>query len=519
MAVTSLLTSLEDFEGAGPTFVSYGGGPGATVNTDIFIEGAQSAGRRVDNTTDSGFGWQVTSTDLSAAGVHMKLWLFVTQWASVTQVQVKISDGTNDDDHELPTGQFPALGGFIPVWVDVSRTPEVGGSANEAAITEVAVLLDIGNVGGNAQNLIVDENQYGTSGLRWDGASGTFGSFRTFEGTNNEGNLVTLNGVDFCYSRLEIGSATATTFTDSGFTIIFPDQTLVASTFMGLTFDLQNASTDVTLSNATVQSADPAGATVRPDLIVTGTSGTLALTNMSFIGLRTADLTSGVTITGGIYELLNLTQNGATITGATIRPNTASGVALCNDFTVADVNDTTFAQAGSGHAIEITTPGTYSFDALFFEGFGGTPGTNATPSSGANDAAIYNNSGGAVTINIINGGDTPSVRNAASSTTTVNNTVTVTVEVVDESGTPIQNARVLLEAAAGGDLAAGTDILTGLTNASGIVETTAFAYTNPQPVTGRVRKATTSPFYKTGAITGTINAAGFSTTVQMILDE
>lgn len=518
MAVTSLLTTIQDFEGT-PTFVSYGGGQGATVNTDIFIQGAQSAGRRVDAAVDSGFGVTITpAVDLSAAGVHVKVWLFVTQWAAVTQVQVRISSGA-DDDHNLPTNEFPSLGGFIPVWVDVSRTPEVGGTANEASINEIGVLLDIGNVGGNAQNLILDEIHHGTSGLRWDGSSGTFGSFRTFESTNNEGNLVTLNGVDFVYSRLEIGSATATSFTDSGFTIIFPDQALVASTFMGLTFDLQNASTSISLSNATVQTSEPATATNRPDLIVTGTSGSLSLTNMSFIGLRTATLTSAVTISGGIYELLDLTQSSASISDAIFRPRTASGVAMCNDPNFSNLSGVTFTQAGSGHALEITSPGTYSFDALFFNGFGGTPGSNGTANSGANDAAIYNNSGGAVTINIINGGDTPSVRNGAGATTTVNNTVTVRVTVTDTAGTPIQNARVYLVAAAGGDLSAGTEILTGLTNASGVVENTGFAYTNPQPVTGRARQGTTQPYYKTGNIVGSIQSNGFETTVQLVLDQ
>jgi len=42
-------------------------------------------------------------------------------------------------------------------------------------------------------------------------------------------------------------------------------------------------------------------------------------------------------------------------------------------------------------------------------------------------AAIYNNSGGTVTLNISGGGDTPSIRNALDSTTVVNNNVQVTL--------------------------------------------------------------------------------------------
>jgi len=93
-------------------------------------------------------------------------------------------------------------------------------------------------------------------------------------------------------------------------------------------------------------------------------------------------------------------------------------------------------------------------------------------------------------------------------------TVTVTVHVLDSSTfTDVTDAQVLVEAASGGDLAEGTDILTGVTNSSGIVTTSSFGYTNDQPVKGRVRKGTTSPFYKTSVITGTITSAGLTVTV------
>lgn len=426
MAVSSLLTSLEDFNGS-PSIVNYGGGQGAGVNTDVVIEGAQALGRRVDNTTNKGQGASFTAADLSAAGVHLKVWANVLQWPLVTQVQVRISSGA-DDDHDIPTDLFPALGGYIPIWVDVSRAPEVGGSANEASISEVGVLIDIGDVSGNAQNLVIDEIQYGTSGLRWDGTGGAFSDFRTFEATNNEGNLVPANGVDFVYSRLEIGSATLTTFTDSGFTLVFPDQAVVATDFMGLTNDLQNASTVITLSDGTIQSGNVSGATRRPDLVFSGTAGSASLTNVNALGMRLITLTSAVTIVGGIFEALELTQANADISDATIRPNTASGVAVLDDPDFTNLSNVRWVQVGSGHAIEITSPGNYTLDAQFFEGFGGTGGSNLVANSGPNDAAIYNNSGGAVTLSVTGGGDSPSVRNGASSTTTVVNNTLVTVD-------------------------------------------------------------------------------------------
>jgi len=415
MPVTSLLTSLETFNGA-PTFQNYSGGSGAGVNDDIIAEGIQSGGRRVDNATAKGFGVTVPTSNLSAAGQHVKIWLFVTQWSSVTRVLARVSSGS-DDDHELPVAEFPDLGGFIPVWVDVSRTPEVGGAANVSAINEIGVLLDIGNVGGNSDNLILDEIMHGTSGLRWDGTGGSVLNFRTYEDTNNEGNLITLNGVDFVYSRLELGSAVATTFSDSGFTLIFPDQGLVASDFMGLSVDLSNASTVIDLSNATIQSAAPNSATKRPDIVVTGTSGALDLTNMNILGMRTVILTSGVTVLGGILDSVSLQQGAATITSADIKTRSTSGTAFSSDVDFNTLTESSFTQSADGHAIEITTPGTYTLSSLDFVGYG---------ADGTLSAAIYNNSGGAVTLNL-SGTTGVTVRNGTGASTQVNNAVTLTV--------------------------------------------------------------------------------------------
>ena len=86
---------------------------------------------------------------------------------------------------------------------------------------------------------------------------------------------------------------------------------------------------------------------------------------------------------------------------------------------------------GGGHAIRITTPGTYSFVGNIFTGFG---------ADGSNGAAIYNDSGGLVTINVSGGGTSPTVRNGASATTTINNNVDITIEIRDNDGVLITSA-------------------------------------------------------------------------------
>jgi hypothetical protein len=94
----------------------------------------------------------------------------------------------------------------------------------------------------------------------------------------------------------------------------------------------------------------------------------------------------------------------------------------------------------------------------------------------------------------------------------------VTVRDVNDSSL-LQDARVYLIADSGGDLTPGDVILTGTTDVNGELEEPEFAYTNPQPVTGRVRRSTTGTLYKTSPIAGTITADGLDATVFLIPDE
>lgn len=90
--------------------------------------------------------------------------------------------------------------------------------------------------------------------------------------------------------------------------------------------------------------------------------------------------------------------------------------------------DLTFNSDNTGHAVYITATGSYALTNWNFSGYStANPGTNSTPASGSTDAMIYNNSGGAVTLNITGGiGGNITVRNGASATTTVEATISIT---------------------------------------------------------------------------------------------
>ena len=97
--------------------------------------------------------------------------------------------------------------------------------------------------------------------------------------------------------------------------------------------------------------------------------------------------------------------------------------------------------------------------------------------------------------------------------------VTASVTALDASdNSAVSGARIRLEADTGGPLSVGTDILTGLTNGSGVVEDTNFLYESNQPVVGILRKGTSVPYYKTAAVSGTITENGLDLTILMVGD-
>jgi hypothetical protein len=259
----------------------------------------------------------------------------------------------------------------------------------------------------------------------------------------------------------------------------------------------------------------------------------------SVIGAGTISLARAVTIAGltindySTLDVTGLTLNGSTIknppaTSASITTGTTARLGTC----AIDVSSVTAGNhwwsgsdpslifqnctfvGGGGHALNITIAGGNSITLTgnTWTGFGADASTGA--------ALNFTAATGTITVNIAGGG-IPTYKSAGATITFVN-AKTVKVTVKDAStGAVIENARVLVEADTGGDLSVDTDILTGLTDSSGVLQTTTFNYTNPQPVKGWARRASTGygTLYKQGPISGTITTTGLDVTVLLISDE
>lgn len=420
--VTSDLTLFNDIEGA-LTQNSIGGGAGATANTDIFIQSTQSLARRADNATNTGFMIDDGgSNDLSAANQHIGGWIWVTHRSALTALNIRIASNSgiaNYDQHTVPLAEYPQTGGWFRVWIDISRTPDsTGGTAlDEATVRHFGPVISINDVGGNAQNLALDAIHYGTKGLTATGTSGLWSDFTTADETtaNRYGVVYTNAGIIYCLSRLTLGTASSLVFNDSNFVIVFPSQSLVASDYMGITCDLQNASTNIDFSGGIIKSAG----SVKGDLIVTGTGGTFDAINCTFNNLRVLTFTSKVTATKNTFISCGLiTQSSSIIDECSITNATSTAAILSND--PSKITDCVFTSSGTGHGVELNTAGTYNFIGNIFSGYAATNGSTG-------NEAVYNNSGGAITLNISGGGSTPSIRNGAGASTTVNNNISVTL--------------------------------------------------------------------------------------------
>jgi hypothetical protein len=467
-------------------------GPSPGAEPQLKYQGNNAVNKKITSTTSrTGVAYEAGAADLSSQLWFSKIYVADFGDLNVTYgVELAVgSSGTAYYSYNIAgTGAnnstfntYPAQGGYLIVALNpnvVAWREGTTGSPNLTNCNLFGVAAQFVAGGAKSENLAMDAVDVGT-GLLLNGTSGSFQDFLTFDqdNTSNRYGVVTGNAPTLeARGLLEIGDATQTTFSDSTSVVLFQDGYHGAGD-VGVTVDLQAAGTDVTVDCSIIG----LGSTdTRPDFSVSGAgAGSACLVSGIISNHRNINLNSQTELNGATVECDSLTQGSADITDSTIITTSGTNVACIDDVTLGSttgLNNTTFELGTGGHAIEITSPGTYN-------------------------------------------GNTPSVRDGAGASTTVNNTVSVLVTVVDNAGSPIQDARVLVEAAAGGDLAVGTDIVSGVTDVNGQIVNAGFNYTNNQPVIGRTRKSTSSPLYKTGNIIGTILSGGFSTTVVMITDE
>lgn len=254
----------------------------------------------------------------------------------------------------------------------------------------------------------------------------------------------------------------------------------VGCTIVGATVTLRSVYTFTTLifnncSEITLNGADIIDSTIR-DTRATTSQGAIAFTSaaeadgidrITFINNHDGDIGHSIRITAtGTYTFDGHQFSGG---GPAERSfNTTTGVVEATDIVTVDAahgyadGDAIYYQDQGGaqnmgltdgtlYYVNSQTSTSLSFHSTKAAAIADTGRVALTSAGGETHyiysakADVYNNSGGAVTINLSNGADTPTIRESNGSSTTINNLVTLSITVADRSGTAVSGAQVWIQ--------------------------------------------------------------------------
>jgi len=253
------------------------------------------------------------------------------------------------------------------------------------------------------------------------------------------GGTIVLNGpIEFFAD-----DATDHEFASTNETVLFADHEFIATDFYGITvLGAASGTADFKMGIKTGTGDDATGS--QGGSIIAGSADVRWFWDSDIANIDTCNMYGVQLIHGGDFQIDSTANSwiscawidctSATVSNAevlsctAIDANTADGVAFMTTDDLTDIVNCTF-EFSDGHAVELTTPRVASQTSKgnTYTGYGST---------GTNDAVIYNNTAGAVTIGVL-GGDTPTYRNGTSATTTIENNVTVTIGGVTE-GTSVK---------------------------------------------------------------------------------
>jgi len=340
-------------------------------------------------------------------------------------------------------------------------------------------------------------------------------------------------GIYFSYGKLFVADNTtateATTLSDDGNVVQYGISEYYHDT-NGWSLTHQADYNEITLEkhasyDTTYSSANTAlFGSVDAKLAITYDAGAIldltggALKTVSALTLQSGDTLENKVLTDIDASDISNTPLGCTFnTSGQILLQTGGGLDSCvvNESTVglndgavkgptsSAVVDTHFISDGSGHAFETTGSTDQNWENTQ-EGYGNDDTT---------DAVFYNNGGSDIQLNVINNGVSPTVRTVAN-TTVVSGTITVRVIITDlATGNPLEGVRVHVTKDVGG-----ATVLSGTTDASGIIEDTGYSYTADEDISGKAR-FNRANVYKTGNLSGTIISTGVTMTQSLIADE
>lgn len=489
MAVVAIIaqnTRLNDAE-ATTDWGSIGGGAGGALETDFKYQGSNCFARKGATAQRGIFLSDNVFSDLSGAGTYETvLFKFICttpgllDLLSVPGMRLEIGSGSTPASPSTDFHFYDVQGSdTYPVdksWLVIAINPNIASHRTGTTGTPILTLANYyalrydqsgvsksPNQGLDAVDIGAGLTMVGGDGADPDGVWQDFLDHDFGTANNRFGYMREAEGAFIVFGNIVIGTATACVLNDTGVVVIFA-QGLFAAGFSAITIDLQNATTDVDFTTCTFLSeGTEAGEDTRPLLTVTGTSGAFDAKTSLFSNFASLTLTSACTLDG--CTILNcglITLGEADISDSSILTPTVAadeGAVFDDRTTTASVilseyDNCEFSQGTNAHhAIRfgVNVDDDLTLTGVEFTGFSGTDDVDG--STLRFDAII-----GSLNLNLVNctvGGVPATTANigvddaAGITVTVIIDPVTTLINVKDNLGVNLQNARVLVEAADG----------------------------------------------------------------------
>jgi hypothetical protein len=506
MTASTYTTNLTDvYAGAGSTtgWTALGGGAsGLNAETDYFIQGTGCTSKNAFASARKGMILNDGTDRASTIGTDGAVMMWTTHTAPGAMdtlanggLTLLVGSGTADYKHwYVAGGDTLTFLGWVIAAVNPSETTDEADAGTPTAVEDhFGALFDLPSGGPTkgAPNAI-DAIRVGRCDLIYEFGTGadpeaTFDLAVADKGdvTDRLG-LIQERGGSFFFSGLhQLGSATnAVEFTDSAKACFWNDHPAVTAPFN--TVDIQNASSIINMTNISWKALG----TKSPGTWTTTDDATVNLTGCNFTDWGTFAFDANTTVRSTTFLGCDeITANQADLaTCAFLSPSVAADggaviwdEALAAPRSIVELNNTTFEQgAAAHHAITFGTgiDEDITLTGIAFNGFSSTADANGS-------TLEFLGTTGAINVNLVGctvDGAAATTANvgvddaAGIAVTLVVDPVTVLVNVKDNAGANIQNARVFLETAA---TAAGGEVfeaaVTSITSASGVATLTSTA--------------------------------------------
>jgi hypothetical protein len=489
-------------------------GTGLAVDTVAFVQGTGSIySYSAATSTTRYWNFACVSTNVSGKAIYFWFALGKVAWLNTKAnggLTLKLTDNVGNwalwnvaGSDTLPHN------GFICHVVHTSVTPD-SQSATPPDLTKITSfeIRANGSFPGKAY-LWVDAVRYGTY-LQIKG--GTEASPAVFEDiytaekatANQWGVLSKVNGIYFIQGKIYIGSTTsgeATYFKDSNQVVVFKEA-IVPDDFYEIIIQGNAGATTKVYFGSKVGGKGISGCVFRTAPNAKPFKFTATDENITELGIYGCSFFDASTIALPTYSTTREVLSTNFEASAPVQVSTCT-VKYCNFINADDagivissttLNTTNSNFIGCPYGVRIPITGTFTFDALTFSG---------------NTIDIDNTSGGAVTVNCVNGSNPVTY----TGNTTIVNVVYVTVDVVDPNMNPIQGAQVWVY-----NLTDSQTIMNTTTNENGRAQTTV-NYTGDKTLQINVRKSTPpATRYLPSTTYGTLTSTGFTTKVVLYPD-